>query len=263
MSEMTLKSKPFIYISSLRRTGSTVLSESLTKMPYSFIFREPRIGQNRINIKSFDIDLFNEYGLDLGLLVENASTANSKMNYFANIITPRLLKAVQQVGVKEIRNKGWQSYVKAFPNIKFVITGRDPRDIYISLYYRLANGKSSWKGEFSPNSLANHLEEEIKYQSEIQATQDYIKLKYENFCSSQEEIKKVKKFLSNDISSEQRVGHFNKSNPNRIDEYLIHEDKVTTKSMYRWKNEKNKKVLEDSFRFFDLLSKYADEWGYD
>ncbi len=235
--EMALKSKPFIYISSLRRTGSTVLSESLSKMPYSFIFREPRIGLNRLSIKPFDIELFNEYGVDLESLVEISSTKNSKMNYFANTIAPKLLKVVQQVGVKEIRNKGWESYAKAFPNNKFVITGRDPREIYISLYYRLVNGKSSCKGEFSPSTLANHFQEEIKYQSEIQETQDYIKVKYENFCSSQREIDKVKKFLSNDIGSEQGVGQFNKSNPNRIDEYLIHEDKVTTKSMYRWKNE--------------------------
>jgi hypothetical protein len=42
-------------------------------------------------------------------------------------------QAVCQVGIKEIYHEHWQRLFEVIPNIKVIITCRDPRDIYISL----------------------------------------------------------------------------------------------------------------------------------
>jgi hypothetical protein len=59
------RERPFVFIASLRRTGSTVLSEALTELPYSFIFREPRLDMNWFNLKPSDAAQLKELGIDL------------------------------------------------------------------------------------------------------------------------------------------------------------------------------------------------------
>ena len=48
-------------------------------------------------------------------------------------LLPKLLKVVSQIGVKEIRHAGWENYIRQFPDLKVVMSGRNPRDIYLSL----------------------------------------------------------------------------------------------------------------------------------
>ena len=50
--------KPLIYIASLRRTGSTVLSEALTSLPHSFIFREPYLSGGEFRVQDEDATTF-------------------------------------------------------------------------------------------------------------------------------------------------------------------------------------------------------------
>ena len=57
--------RAFIYIAALRRSGSTVLAEALTSLPYSFIFREPPLGRDRINFKESEIVELAEHEIDL------------------------------------------------------------------------------------------------------------------------------------------------------------------------------------------------------
>ena len=60
------------------------------------------------------------------------------------ILKAKKLIGVEQLGIKEIRSKGWENVVACEPNIKFIINGRDPRDIYIS-YYQLPKGQKILK----------------------------------------------------------------------------------------------------------------------
>jgi hypothetical protein len=60
-----MNSRPFIYIAALMRTGSTVLSEALTQLPYAFVFREPHLGKNDFRLKQDDIARFGQKGQKL------------------------------------------------------------------------------------------------------------------------------------------------------------------------------------------------------
>ena len=63
---------------------------------------------------------------------------------------PHLASYVSQVGVKEIHHDGWRKYIQYFPEMKILLTGRDPRDIYISLFYRV----KKWQREFFRDILS-------------------------------------------------------------------------------------------------------------
>lgn len=60
-----MKSHPFIYIASLMRTGSNVLIEALTQIPYAFVFREPHLGKNYFRLKQDDVARFGQRGQKL------------------------------------------------------------------------------------------------------------------------------------------------------------------------------------------------------
>lgn len=80
---MSMKGEhPFIYVSSLMRTGSTVLSEALTRFPYSFIFREPHLGKNYFALKDLDTELFAERDVDLRRFVRSPIPGIGKIGAF-------------------------------------------------------------------------------------------------------------------------------------------------------------------------------------
>lgn len=55
---MSENMKPFIYIAAFVRSGSTLLQEMLTYLPYSYIFHEPSFHRKKIQNKSlFEGDL--------------------------------------------------------------------------------------------------------------------------------------------------------------------------------------------------------------
>ena len=73
VDEGAILNRPFVYIASLRRTGSTVLAEALTSCPTSFIFREPELGRGRFNLRPGDAELFADHGVDLNALQDQFS----------------------------------------------------------------------------------------------------------------------------------------------------------------------------------------------
>ena len=56
---------PFIDINGLPRTGSTMLSEAFTCLPYANILLEPHLGKNYYAIQKNDAANLLEHGIDL------------------------------------------------------------------------------------------------------------------------------------------------------------------------------------------------------
>jgi hypothetical protein len=86
---------------------------------------------------------------------------------FKREVLPKLLENFEQIGFKEIRNERWRNYLKHFPNMKIILNGRDPRDIYVSLYHRVQKGKSGWQEPFMPEAVAAHLNFQFSLQMEM------------------------------------------------------------------------------------------------
>src|SRR3989304_5997200 len=212
--------KPFIYIAALRRTGSKVLSEALSLHPYSFIFLEPRLGSGAFKIKNAEVEIFAKYGIDLLAFQDQISRVDRKLSveYFKNELMPKLLQVFSQIGIKEIHHKYWKSVYNTFPDMKIILTARDPRDIYLSLYHKSIerNKEIRVEGGFTPQNLVLNLKEDFEYQMEMFNTTRCLKVKYEDFCTDRMVYEQVKAFVESNIPAIGIVGHLSKQ------DHLIH-----------------------------------------
>lgn len=246
---------PFIYISSLLRTGSTLLQEMLTKIPYSFIFHEPQFGLNKFKNIELNEKGLKGYNINSSLLIKYHNLKSLSEIFKDSDI---------QIGVKEIRNSGWKRYNEFFPEVKYILTGRDPHDIYISAYNVLQRSKS-WKPSFlpfCPEGLYKELESDIKRQFEIFKTQECIKVKYEDLCSDPKCFNKIKIFVKSPIPDIGNIGAFHSIVPRGIYETNIHHGSLTTKVVNRWEHEKSDELKEQCNRFFKLMADYNHFWNY-
>lgn len=268
--------RPFVYIASLRRTGSTVLAEALTSFPTSFIFREPELGRGRFNLRPGDAELFEIHGVDLNAFQDQFAGRTfsrairsrlmgrlpSLVGIFKSEVIDKLSGVVSQFGVKEIRHQGWESYLEHFPDRRVILTGRDPRDIYISVYHRVRQGKGTWQGPLTPRALADNLMTEFARQLEIAKGGEFLRIKYEDLCTDPSVVQKALRFVGSPLFSPGGVGGFNAENPDRREEAELHGGKITDKRVRRWASETDRKLLDAAKETYALMGEYCEFWGY-
>lgn len=247
---------PFIFISSLMRSGSTLVQELLTCPPYSFIFHEPKLFDNRFLTNKKHLKPILKYGINVSPMMKPPSLMKFKSD-----VVPLLKKHIMQIGVKEIVNTNWKKYIEAFPNTKVILLGRDPRDLFVSIYYwKNKGGRKDMKK--LPVKTINMLNNQMKNQLTIFKNTSAIKIKYEDICINKEEsISKMKEFINSPIPTTGKVGEFLSSVGKRRNEYITHGNEITTKSVGRWKKE-NKGIVKAANRFFNSVPEYCEFWGY-
>lgn len=263
--------RPFIYIAGLRRTGSTVLSEALTLLPHCFIFREPRLAEYRFSTHQSDVELFLHYGIDLVDFEQRwrYGKRDQIIAAFKSELLPQLAAHIAQIGIKEIRNDRWRRLWRFFPDMRVILTGRDPRDIYLSLHHKVKYGNAKWAGLFTeeglfcPEAVARGLNREFREQKAMFETLPCMKVKYEDLCQRPELVEEVKTFAGCAVAQIGAVGAFNAANPLRVEEYQLHGDRITPQRIQRWREEKDEALLAEAQAAFELMPDYCSFWGYE
>lgn len=267
--------RPFVYIAGIRRSGTTVLSEALTSLPYSFIFPEPRLARGHLALHRGVAEMLKREGIDVAAFARRHASRPWHVLYrklghrgyllkrFQTHLYPDLTSVVQQVGVKEIDHTGWQHYMRAIPDMKVLLTGRDPRDIYISLHNRWTSGRGGWKGPFRPDLVSSELMRQFRYQLEIRDSLPTLLVKYEALCTDSNLMREVREFVNSPIPSLGHVGAFNAVNDERRDEAELHGGRVTNKRVRRWSREGDPMLLENATKCAALMHEYCQFWGYE
>lgn len=255
--------KPFIYIGALRRTGSTMLCEALTQLPYSVVFNEPNIGSRRFAVRNQEAELLRELGLDLHGFVRRWSVFHRRFLLFGfrRRLVPALLRRVEQVGVKEIFHANWQQLVGAFPRVRIILTARDPRDIYLSLKTRYAAGNAIWSGSFTPERVAENLNVEFGHQLDMARARDVLPIRYEDLCLEPDLIRSVLDYVESNIPDVGELGAFLRSDRRRAAEGQIHGGRITDKRVARWRQETGD-AAEEAWQVYDLMKEYREYWKY-
>jgi hypothetical protein len=249
--------KPFVYIASLMRTGSTVLQEILTKLPYSYIFHEPRLGENRFNIEP---KFLAKLPVDVpALLGKYPSVAN-----FRDRVMPALAGHVQQVGVKEINPRTWPKYMEHFPDAKVILTARDPRDHYISMHHWQLPRKTFRGGLFTLDRVCQEMSRDFEAQVSIAEHYPVLRVRYEDLVTdTAETVKRIKEFTTSPIPDGQDgVGEFLGSNPKRRNEHALHGDQVTQQQLGRWEREEDPVARSNACAFYQQMESYREYWSY-
>ena len=156
-----------------------MLCEALTQLPHSLVFNEPNIASDQFVIRPHEAALLHSIDIELDDFVRRWSMFGRKF-LFRGVRTrlfPRLARDISQIGVKEIFHANWRRIEAAFPDLRIVLTARDPRDIYLSLKNRYEAGTAIWDGAFSPERVAECLNEEFGYQKQMQDTHTVLQVR--------------------------------------------------------------------------------------
>lgn len=255
--------KPFVAIMSTMRTGSTLLQEMLTSLPQSFIFHEPLWGRGIFQNPHLAIDALQPYGIDIEQLLDVEAQGN------LHIFLQKLSEYIIQLGVKEIRLAGWETYAASVIDPRFILTVRDPRDVYISCW-KLQQRESNCGPRvrpMTPQSLFDELKPDYDRQMEIDASRhDSMWIKYEDLCRDpQETFEQVATFVDSPLSEIGKVGAFHKMLQRGRYESDLHGNNITSKSVSII-NSMNpiaySKIIGEAVEFAVLTQTYWEKWGY-
>jgi hypothetical protein len=265
-----MMNKTFVYIAALRRTGSTLLAEILSVPPYSFIFREPRIAKGNLIVKQPELDELKKFGIDLAVLRKNflKRHAEDRAGFFEKAIKTGPFHSFCLLGIKEIHHHGWEKIYQVFPEMKVILIGRDPRDIYFSLN-SVARRRQKLKEKplkllgkrgipVTPGNVAQDLLKEFAYQEDIFNKVPSIKIKYEDVCTQPKEIiANIKQFLGYEGFPTGKSGQYSLYNQD------IHGDEITATRLGRWKNEGSARLRDEAHQVFQMMHSYCDFWRYE
>lgn len=265
--------RPFVYIASLRRTGSTVLSEALTRLPEAFVFREPGLGRNVAGFFERDVEALAAFGVYLDRFERRHRLGGAirrklgldrgfMIRRFAREVARPLLARLEQVGVKETQHQGWRYFKQELPSMRIVLTARDPRDVYVSLANRFRAGKGRWRGEFSPERVAEDLLGEFRHQQDMDREHRCMRVRYEDLCMDPGCFDEIRRFVDSPLQGLGEVGAFNRSEATREHEAQLHGSQLTPKQVGRWKRESDPQLRAEAERVLDLMPEYASFWGY-
>ena len=241
-----------------------MLCEALTQAPHSFVFNEPNAASGSFVVRARESELLLQHGVDLMAFVNRWSMLQRRLLFygFRKRLVPQIQTSFAQVGIKEIFHADWRKVPAGFPNLRIILTARDPRDIFLSLRGRYLAGTAIWSGEFSPARVAASLNEEFRYQLEMAKLVSVLKVRYEDLCLDPESIRTVLDFVESDISSIGQLGEFLQSDSKRVEEGRIHGGAITDRRVARWKNEDDAEVVDQAHQVFGLMPEYCNFWEY-
>lgn len=255
-----------------------MLSEALTQLPRSFIIMEPYWGLNSFSVRKpvyvqlarqgIDLDRFLRIRRPMAFLIRRLRPLGIMQDFMIReakrALFPQLRAiGVQQVGVKEVKHKGWEHYVRHFPDMKMIMLGRDPRDLYISAYRKWQYGTMLWHGPFTPSTAAEQFHAHFLRQVQMHEHVDSIQIRYEELCTDPSVVRDILSFIESPLERAGEVGQFMQLNPKRQHEHLKHGNVISNRSLNQWQREEDRALVEDAFAFAGLMRSYTSFWGYD
>jgi Sulfotransferase family len=241
-----------------------MLCEALTQAPHSFVFNEPNVASGHFVVRARESEVLLQHGIDLQAFVNRWSRMRRRflLRGFRTRLIPEIQSSFSQVGIKEIFHANWRKMHAGFPNLRIILTARDPRDIYLSLRGRYLAGTAIWDGEFTPTRVAAALNEEFRYQQEMAGAARVLNVRYEDLCLDPASFRKVLDFVESDITNIGPLGEFLQADSKRVAEGRMHGGEITDQRVARWKNEDDEEVSGQALQVFRQMPEYCNYWQY-
>jgi hypothetical protein len=251
--------KPLVYIAAVRRTGSTMMTELLSDPPACFVFREPRLPLGRLQLAKRDEPrrILREFGVRVEPVSKRMRSLPPReaIRVFRQFCEESQDR-IHQFGVKEIRHEGWERVGEEFPDMKVVITVRDPRDIFLSMWHRRDTLEQRHRRWMEPEVLAEDVNRESRRLERIAERHDHIVVRYEDICRHPERIDEVRRFTDSTAGG---VGLLGRAPTRDTD---LHGAAVDSSRVELWKREQDPEVIALYREAYRLMESYAVAWGY-
>lgn len=260
--------RPFVYIASGVRTGSTVLAEALTRPPESWIHLESLLADGRLSI--YNVERL--YGddpawrpvLDAYRLARRSGPRDGYVERFKADVLPLLEEQFEQVGVKEIYHGQWRRFVALIPDVRVVVTVRDPRDVYLSLMeMRRHNPNPDWRwADMALDQMAAEVARQWRHLLEISESTEALIVHYEDLCTRPEYVfAQVRGHIGSALEGPAPVGWSNREHPIRGYEPTRHRGSISAATVNRWQRVPSRELAEAD-RFAALVGEAAAHFGY-
>ena len=251
--------RPLVLVAAVRRTGSTMLSEALTALPATFVFRETAVFLGEVRLKERDLTPLPDSGVDLRHAVRRQrqwSPRRAASTFMRRVAEPTL-RSVEQVGLKEIAyGPGWEAALDALGDVRVVSLMRDPRDIYLSVeerrQVRIARGEPA-KRPPGPRALADELHAALSVQAQIEQHAPSMRVRYEDLCTDPGLLDDVLRFVESPLARPGTIGAFTR-NPRG--------DVVAADKVERYKREPDERLVAEALEVAELLRPHCVRWGY-
>lgn len=251
---------PFIYVASLRRTGSRLIAHELSQWPAADVLLEPGVARGRFSPKPEEVDRYAALGIDLEAHrgAVQAAAPEDCVRLFRDELLPRMQEHVGQVGIKEIHHERWEDVMNAFPEARVVVTARDPRDIYLSLFHKSTRRRRPLRlhGPFSPSVVAEDLDRDFAFLRGIMDRARCHLVRYEDYCSHPEERLRLRRFVGSRIEGDGDLARLGTHDQAR------HGTSVTSRSVARWRDEPDPRLRAEAEETFQRMEAYRAFWGY-
>jgi hypothetical protein len=222
----------------------------LTEKDKGFIFHEPRFGDGWWQFEHLDRSYLRTWGWDPPKFANIGNT-------WAWFMDEKGL----QIGAKEIRNMSSSFYYDCWHgNMRFVVSHRDPADIYLSAYkmFTTKRGNFTWRpmfAPFSPMGIYRELMPEVKHINNLWNMLHPLCRKvvtYEGICHNSAFQDDLYKFCESDITNPD-IGGYHGILERGVYENDRHGGEVTLKSVRAIDTFDNSKVVADARKFRDLI----------
>jgi Sulfotransferase family len=250
--------RPFVYVASLRRTGSTMLANLLSDPPKAYVFREPRFGLAEIRTPRENAKFFAPHGLDL------IGTKRSLRKMERGAALARIAEFVEQcsahfeqIGIKEITHTGWEDVSRLFPEMRVVVTVRDPRDIYLSLYHRRKELLQRGKLWFETQTLLPYLREQTDAIFGLMARHSHLVARYEDVCADESWIARIREFVASPVTGTGML----RAGADRGD-LAKHGTTIDSTRVGLFRRETDEIARHNAMYLFEELADFAERFGY-
>jgi hypothetical protein len=253
---------PFVFIASFPRTGSTALAEALIDPPASFIHSEPGLCAGRLhpeNLQAFDHPSVRAACDEIARIRAEVPDPNDYVALYVERVLP--LFDFAQVGIKEVTFRRYlhRKLVATLPDLRVIVTVRDPRDIWLSLREMNERLDATWSWRDVTVDEGAHRFNAIDKQLAELVEGGALVVRYEELCAGEEAFARVREYVDSPL---ERAGRFG-TIVQRLREWEIerHGQSFSAASVGRCERaDAGERASADEFA--SLVTAYTKRFGY-
>ena len=239
-----------------------MLSSLLSIQDHSFIINEPGFDRGLYRLTEQYAELSN---INIERLQRYEGNPEQMIKAFRTFVAPRMGKHFRHLGLKECILGNWRLYPKFFPEMKYVVLARDPRDVMLSV---LEYGERiKWHREMWADRPDTYIAERHNAiwagQKEMLASRDCLGVKYEHLCTDETTLRGILRHCEMETD---QLGQADTAVTELFQwrdwEGKRHGNSVSPKSVSRWQRETDEQKLARAYAVAGMMTEYCGYWGY-